>query len=77
MQRPRINGQIQANEVRLVDEEGRDLGVLPIKDALRLAASRREDLVEIQSEAVPPLCQVIDYGKFRYRQLQEEKKRWS
>jgi translation initiation factor IF-3 len=77
MKRPRINGQIQASEVRLVNEEGRDLGVLSVVDALKLVASRREDLVEIQTDAVPPLCQVIDYGKFRYRQLQDEKKRWS
>ena len=75
MKRPRINLQIQAKEVRVVDEDRRDLGVLPISDALRLVASRREDLIEIEPESVPPLCQCIDYGKFRYRQLQDEKKR--
>jgi translation initiation factor IF-3 len=77
MKRHRINGQIQATEVRIVDDEGRELGVFSVRDALKLVASRREDLVEIQSDTVPPLCQSIDYGRFRYRQLQDEKKRWS
>jgi len=77
MMRPRINGQIKASEVRLVDEGGRELGLFAIADALKLVASRREDLVEIQSDVVPPICQSIDYGKFRHRQIQEEKKRRS
>jgi translation initiation factor IF-3 len=77
MKRHRINGQIHATQVRVVDDEGKEIGVLAVSDALKLVAERREDLVEIQPDAVPPLCQAIDYGKFRYRQLQEEKKRWS
>ena len=77
MMRPRINGEIKASEVRLVDERGRELGLFAIADVLKLVASRREDLVEIQPEVVPPICESIDYGKYRYRQIQEEKKRWS
>ncbi len=77
MKRYRINGQIQATQVRVVDDDGHEIGVFDVSDALKLVAERREDLVEIEPEAVPPLCQAIDYGKFRYRQLQEEKKRWS
>ena len=77
MKRPRINQQIQATEVKVIDEEGRELGVLGLAEALKLVASRREDLVEVQPEAVPPVCQAIDYGKFRYRQIQDEKNRWS
>ncbi len=77
MKRLKINQQIQAPQVKVIDEDGRDLGVLGLAEALNLVASRREDLVEIQPEAVPPVCQAIDYGKFRYRQIQEEKKRWS
>jgi len=77
MKRPRINHQIQAPEVRVIDEEGLDLGVLGLAEALKLVASRREDLVEVQPEVVPPICQAIDYGKFRYRQIQDEKKRRS
>jgi translation initiation factor IF-3 len=70
-----VNGQIKASEVRVVSEDGTDLGVLSIADALKLGASRREDLVEIEPEAVPPVCQTIDYGKYRYRLLQAEKKK--
>ena len=77
MKRPRINGQITASQVRVLDEERRELGVFSIADALNLVASRREDLVEVEPEGVPPVCQSIDYGKFRYRQIQDEKKRWS
>lgn len=77
MKRPRINGKIQATEVRVIDDEGRELGVFAVTDALKLVASRREDLVEIKPEAVPPVCQAIDYGKYRYQQIQQEKKRWS
>ena len=77
MMRPRINGEIKASEVRVIDDEGRELGVFGIADALKLVASRREDLVEIEPDTVPPLCQAIDYGKYRYRQIQEERKRWS
>jgi translation initiation factor IF-3 len=70
-----INGQIKASEVRVVSEDGADLGVLSIADALKLVASRREDLVEIEPEAVPPVCQAIDYGKYRYRLHEAEKKK--
>jgi len=77
MIRPRINGKIQASEVRVIDDQGHELGVFAVADALKLVASRREDLVEVEPGAVPPLCQSIDYGKYRYRQVQEEKKRWS
>ena len=68
--RPRINLQIKANPVRLVSEDGADLGLFALEDALKLVASRREDLVEIGPDSIPPVCQVIDYGKFRYRQIQ-------
>ena len=77
MMRPHINGEIKASEVRVVDDERRELGVFAIVDALKLVASRREDLVEIEPDTVPPLCQAIDYGKYRYRRIQEERKRWS
>jgi translation initiation factor IF-3 len=70
--RPRINGQIKATEVKVVSEDGIDIGVFTIADALKLVASRREDLVEIEPEAVPPVCQAIDYGKYQFRWLQAE-----
>ena len=77
MKRPGINQQIQAIQVKVIDDEGRDLGVLGLAEASKLVASRREDVVEVQLEAVPPVCQAIDYGKFRYRQIRDKKKRWS
>ena len=73
--RPRINGQIEAATVKVVSEDGADLGVMSIAKALKLVAARREDLVEIQPEAIPPVCQAIDYGKYRYRLIRAEKAR--
>ncbi len=65
--RARVNGQITASQVKVISEDGDELGVFSIRDALNLVASRREDLVEIDPEARPPICQAIDYGKYRYR----------
>jgi translation initiation factor IF-3 len=65
--RARINGQITAGKVKVISEDGDELGVFSIGEALKLAASRREDLVEIDSEVTPPICQAIDDGKYRYR----------
>ena len=58
----RVNGKITATRVRVVDEAGLELACLSIAEALHLARSRNEDLVEIDPEAEPPTCQVIDYG---------------
>jgi translation initiation factor IF-3 len=67
----RLNREIMAPEVRLIGPEGEQLGVMPTLDALRLAGDRDVDLVEIASTAVPPVCKLVDYGKFKY---QEQKK---
>jgi translation initiation factor IF-3 len=69
----RVNLQIQAPEVRVVSEDGTDMGLFSRDQALELVRSRGEDLVEIGPDAVPPVCQVIDYGKYQYR-LQEARK---
>jgi len=66
----RVNGKITAKEVRVVGESGDDLGVFCLADALSLAMSRGEDLIEIDAEEEPPLCRVMDYGKYRW-QLQQ------
>ena len=65
--RAKINGQIAAGQVKVISEDGDELGVFSIGDALKLVASRREDLVEIEPDATPPVCQAIDYGVYRYR----------
>jgi translation initiation factor IF-3 len=64
----RINREITAPEVRLVAENGDQLGILPVEQALRLAEERDVDLVEIAPLARPPVCKLMDYGKFRYRE---------
>jgi translation initiation factor IF-3 len=68
---------IQAREVRIIDEEKKQLGILPIEEARALAQERGLDLVEIAPQANPPVCRVMDYGKFLYEQhkkAQEAKK---
>jgi translation initiation factor IF-3 len=64
----RINREITAPEVRLVAENGDQLGIQPVGEALRLAEEQNVDLVEIAPLAVPPVCKLMDYGKFRYRE---------
>jgi translation initiation factor IF-3 len=71
--RNRINEAIRAREVRVVDEESGQLGIFLVKDALRLAEERNKDLVEIAPKAKPPVCKIIDYGKFAYEQQKKEK----
>ena len=67
----RLNGEITAREVRLVGVEGEPLGVVSIADALQKAEAADLDLVEIAPQAEPPVCRIMDFGKFRY---QEQKK---
>ena len=69
----RVNGRIKADRVRVIVEDGVDLGVFSIGDALDLARSRREDLVELQPDSIPPVCEIVDYGRYRFR-LQEARK---
>ncbi|AVX21236.1 MAG: translation initiation factor IF-3 [Bacillota bacterium] len=69
----RINEEIRVKEVRVVDENGEQLGIMPIKDALRIAAERNLDLVEVAPTAKPPVCRIMDYGKYRYEQSKREK----
>lgn len=64
----RRNGKIRAREVRVIDETKQQLGVMPLGDALRLAQSRGLDLIEISPNAVPPVCRIVDYGKFQYEE---------
>lgn len=62
----RINEQIRVREVRLIDEEGKQLGVVAVTEALRLAQESVLDLVEIAPQASPPVCKILDYGKYRF-----------
>lgn len=69
----RINRQIRAPKVRVIDKNGAQVGVLSLQDALAMAEHEKLDLVEISPNAQPPVCKVIDYGKFRYQQTKKEK----
>ncbi|HEV2209837.1 MAG TPA: translation initiation factor IF-3 [Verrucomicrobiae bacterium] len=69
----RVNGKIRAREVRVIGVEGDQLGVLSLGDALTLARTNGVDLVEIAPNATPPVCRLVDYGKFRYEQAKREK----
>lgn len=63
---PRVNHEIHAREIRVIDYDGAMLGVMTVRDALRRAEEVGLDLVEISPTAVPPVCKVLDYGKFKY-----------
>jgi translation initiation factor IF-3 len=69
----RVNGKIRAREVRVIGHDGKQLGVLALGEAINLARSHGVDLVEIAPNAVPPVCRVVDYGKYRYEQSKKEK----
>ena len=62
----RINNQIRASDVRVIDGEGTNLGVFPIAEALRMAEDQGVDLIEINPDAKPPICKVMEYGKYQY-----------
>ena len=68
-----INEEIKAKEVRLIDVDGSQLGVMSTKDAMSKAEERNLDLVEISPQAVPPVCKIMDYGKYRFEQAKREK----
>jgi translation initiation factor IF-3 len=69
----RVNGKIRAREVRVVGDEGKQLGVMPLGDAITLARNQGVDLVEIAPNANPPVCRIVDFGKFRYEQSKKDK----
>ncbi len=70
----RINHRIRVPEVRLIDEEGEQVGIVQTKDARRRAEDAGLDLVEVSPQARPPVCRIMDYGKFKYQQRKKEKK---
>lgn len=69
----RINEEIRVPEVRLIDEDGSQLGVISIDEALRIARTRETDLVEVAPNAEPPVCRLMDYGKFLYERSKRER----
>src|SRR4051794_36367945 len=70
---PRINRAIRVPEVRLIDEDGAQLGVVPTVQALEMARQRDLDLVEVAANAMPPVCKLLDYGRAKYEQTKKER----
>ncbi len=78
--RVNIHKRIRAKEVRLIDQNGTQVGVVPVHQALNVAEAAGLDLVEVSPTATPPVCKIMDYGKYKYKQtkkLQEAKKKAS
>jgi translation initiation factor IF-3 len=69
----RVNEEIRAPEVRLIGPEGNQLGVVPIAEALKIAVQHQTDLVEVAPQADPPVCRLMDYGKFLYERSKKER----
>jgi len=68
-----VNERIRIREVRLIDEEGTQVGIVQTREALDMARERGLDLVEVAPNAIPPVCRLMDYGKFRYEQSRKER----
>lgn len=68
-----INTDIKFKEVRVIDSDGKQLGILPIAKALDAAYAKDLDLVCVSSDSQPPVCKIIDYGKFRFEQIKRDK----
>jgi translation initiation factor IF-3 len=69
----RINDRIRAREIRVIDENGEQLGILPPFEALKIARERGLDLVEVSPNAIPPVCRIQDYGRFLYEKEKSER----
>lgn len=69
----RVNERIRIPEVRLIDEEGNHVGIVRTREALEMARERGLDLVEVQPNAAPPVCRLMDYGKYRYEESRRER----
>lgn len=69
----RINEEIRAKEIRVVSSDGEQLGIMSVKDAIKLAQEKELDLVEVAPAAKPPVCRIMDYGKYRYEQSKRER----
>ena len=68
----RVNGRIKVPEVSVIGSGGQPLGILPLAEALRLAMAESVDLVEIDRRAQPPICRLVDFGKFRYERSKRD-----
>lgn len=72
--RERINNHIRATELRVIDSDGTNLGVITLEEALQKATAQSLDLIEISPNAIPPIAKIMEYGKFLYEQNKKQKK---
>lgn len=68
-----MNEEIRDKEIRVVGSDGSQLGIMSPQDAMKIAAAQNLDLVKIAPQATPPVCRIMDYGKYRYEQAKREK----
>jgi translation initiation factor IF-3 len=73
LKKPYINYQIRAKQVRLIDETGKQLGVLELEEAINIAKEKNLDLIQVTEKADPPVVKIMDYGKYLYQQQKKEK----
>jgi len=69
-----INNNIRAREIRIIDETGKQLGIMPLEEALRISRDRNLDLIQVTEKVVPPVCRIGDFGKYLYQQQKKERK---
>jgi len=74
LKRPLVNNQIRAPRVRVIDETGKQVGVLELEEALRIARERNLDLVQVTEKVTPAVCKIMDYGKYLYALQKKERK---
>ena len=73
LQKPLVNNQIRSSQVRVIDEAGKQLGIIDLEEALRLARERNLDLIQVTEKVEPPVCKISDYGKYLYWLQKKEK----
>jgi len=73
LKKPLVNRQIRAKEVRVIDETGKQLGVMSLEKALQEAEGRHLDLIQVTEKVEPPVCKIMDYGKYLYQEKKKEK----
>lgn len=71
--KPLVNNQIKAPQVRVIDETGKQLGVMPFEQAAQLAIERKLDLIQVTEKVEPPVCKIMDYGKYLYALQKKER----
>ncbi|MBE3553985.1 MAG: translation initiation factor IF-3 [Thermicanus sp.] len=74
-QEVQVNEEIRAREVRLIGPDGEQIGIVPLREALQKAQDLNLDLVNIAPQATPPVCRIMDFGKYRFEQSKKEKRR--